>query len=218
MTILIDRFVNGTLYYYGLQYDVGWSSTYSIYFEAMVAFLVVSIALVSVLGVPNLLEKGEMPERIGLVEKSEVSASMPRNSPFPNRTEKKETTGFWASQKFPLEKDVSAEQSGASTSTLQGSPLPSGTEEKGMTGFWASQELPLEKKVSSPVYCRYCGFENEPDAVFCQKCGKSLSRKNKTLASTTKELNPEFLFCGNCGTKNRATVKYCKKCGQPLNQ
>jgi hypothetical protein len=218
MAILIDRLVNGTLYYYGLQYNVGWGSTYSIYFDAMVAFFVVSIALVSVLGVPNLLEKGDMQERIGLEEKSEVSASTPKDSPLPNRIGKEVTTGFWASQKLPLENDVSAEQNEVSTSTPQVSPLHSGAEEKGMTGFWASQKLPLEKNVSSAVYCRYCGFENDPDAVFCQKCGKSLSRKNKTFASTTMEPNPEFFFCGNCGTKNRATVKYCKKCGQPLSQ
>jgi len=32
------------------------------------------------------------------------------------------------------------------------------------------------KKGLSAIYCRYCGFENEPDAVFCEKCGKRIAQ------------------------------------------
>ena len=37
--------------------------------------------------------------------------------------------------------------------------------------------VPEDEKLSPDVakfYCRYCGAENESDAVFCEKCGKQL--------------------------------------------
>jgi len=38
-----------------------------------------------------------------------------------------------------------------------------------------TQENAQLKKKLSAVYCRYCGHENEPDAVFCEKCGKRIA-------------------------------------------
>ena len=102
-------------------------------------------------------------------------------------------------------------------STPEVSPLPQVTEEKTETSPRPSESVPLVKELSS-VYCRYCGFENEPDAVFCQKCGKSMVTKNKPFASTTQKPIPIHLFCGACGAKNRVAAEYCKKCGKPLNQ
>ncbi len=38
----------------------------------------------------------------------------------------------------------------------------------------------LTKKKAAVVYCRYCGRENESDAVFCEKCGRRISQVNLT--------------------------------------
>ena len=37
-----------------------------------------------------------------------------------------------------------------------------------------SKEEEVKEKEKDGFYCRYCGTENELDAVFCEKCGKKL--------------------------------------------
>jgi hypothetical protein len=128
----------------------------------------------------ELLDSQKIPlEKEISVKKSKVSVST-QDSKSPPETEEKEVPDFWASQKVPLEKEISVEKNEPSTSTLKDSQLPQATEKKELTGFWAAQRLP-------GVFCRYCGFENEFDAVFCQKCGKSLVKKNKASESTTDD-------------------------------
>jgi hypothetical protein len=130
------------------------------------------------------LDSQESPvEKDISIEKSESPASTAKYSQLPSGKKKKESTEFWASQEIPLEKDSSVHESEPSASTPKNSELPQEMEKKELTGFWASQKLP-------GVFCRYCGFENEFDAVFCQKCGKSITKKNKTGASTTKDWVP----------------------------
>ena len=35
-------------------------------------------------------------------------------------------------------------------------------------------KLVAEPKVEGKFFCRYCGKENKPDAVYCEGCGKKL--------------------------------------------
>ncbi len=49
--------------------------------------------------------------------------------------------------------------------------------------------------------CSNCGFENPPNAKFCNNCGQPLA-----------------LLCPNCGTKNPAGSKFCNNCGYNLAQ
>jgi hypothetical protein len=127
------------------------------------------------------LDSQEIPlEKESSVEKSEPSASTTKDSQLPKSKNKKESTDFWASQEVPVEKDSSGEKSESPVSTPKDTEFSQGTEKKELTGFWASQKLP-------GTFCRYCGFENEFDAVFCQKCGKSVTNKNKTSAASTTE-------------------------------
>jgi class 3 adenylate cyclase len=49
--------------------------------------------------------------------------------------------------------------------------------------------------------CKHCGFENEPDARFCENCGEALEQS-----------------CPNCGQAVRAGAKFCKHCGFKLAQ
>lgn len=83
-------------------------------------------------------------------------------------------------------------------------------EEKKETKPQSSESGPLKNELSV-AHCRYCDFENEPDSVFCEKCGKFLGNLRPSVLTT-------HLFCRACGAKNRVTAEYCKKCGQPLNQ
>jgi class 3 adenylate cyclase len=46
-----------------------------------------------------------------------------------------------------------------------------------------------------------CGFNNPPDARFCQECGKPLEAP-----------------CPRCGTHNPLAAKFCKNCGQSLGE
>jgi len=95
-------------------------------------------------------------------------------------------------------------------STPQISPAAKSTEEK--TEIKSSSEKGLiEKTLPVLRYCRYCSFENEPDAVFCEKCGKNMVAKNRDFALTRR------LFCRACGVKNKVSAVYCKSCGQLLN-
>lgn len=36
------------------------------------------------------------------------------------------------------------------------------------------EQSPIKREES--FFCRYCGTENEPDAVYCEKCGKKVGR------------------------------------------
>ena len=54
--------------------------------------------------------------------------------------------------------------------------------------------------------CLYCGYENAPDAVFCENCGKPLAGSDQ---------EPAF-FCPECGTENEADALYCEGCGNRL--
>ncbi len=75
----------------------------------------------------------------------------------------------------------------------------------------SSENVPLKKELSVVRYCRYCSSENEPDAVFCEKCGKNILAKNKNIALA------RLLFCRACGAKNKVSAVYCKNCGLLLN-
>jgi ribosomal protein L40E/uncharacterized membrane protein YgdD (TMEM256/DUF423 family) len=69
---------------------------------------------------------------------------------------------------------------------------------------------PATEETRPNVYCRYCGMENENDAVFCQKCGKPMSGKQTAKPSLSE------IFCQYCGTKNEKHAVYCKKCGKKI--
>jgi class 3 adenylate cyclase/tetratricopeptide (TPR) repeat protein len=47
--------------------------------------------------------------------------------------------------------------------------------------------------------CSQCGFENRPQAKFCEECASPLTR-----------------ICTNCGTQLSATAKFCPECAHPV--
>jgi class 3 adenylate cyclase len=47
--------------------------------------------------------------------------------------------------------------------------------------------------------CMNCGHKNDPDAEFCERCGKMLGQE-----------------CAHCGNPLKPGAAYCKKCGTPV--
>ncbi len=98
---------------------------------------------------------------------------------------------------------------GELVSTPEISTLAQLTEEK--PEVRPSSENGLPKKESTVVrYCRYCSFENEADAVYCERCGKNMAAKNRDFALT------RLLYCRACGARNKVSAVYCKNCGRLL--
>lgn len=48
--------------------------------------------------------------------------------------------------------------------------------------------------------CPNCGFENEKDAQYCNKCGKNMQENSK-------------IYCSKCGNELKAGSRFCNKCG-----
>ncbi len=57
--------------------------------------------------------------------------------------------------------------------------------------------------------CKFCGYGNEPDAVYCQSCGKKLEQEPANMP-------PSELTCSQCGTRNKIQASFCKQCGKSI--
>lgn len=69
---------------------------------------------------------------------------------------------------------------------------------------------PLGEDSTAGLFCKYCGYNNDADALWCQSCGKKLKEQSAELE------NPAELTCGSCGAKNKVQASFCKKCGAPF--
>lgn len=58
---------------------------------------------------------------------------------------------------------------------------------------------------SSVIHCKYCNYENDSDALFCQSCGVKIQ---KEIPISLNEVD-----CSSCGAKNKVQAFFCKKCG-----
>ena len=65
---------------------------------------------------------------------------------------------------------------------------------------------------STTLVCRYCSYENDLDAVFCQSCG------NQIKTETPSNLTIAEISCSCCGVKNKVQALFCKKCGAPIDK
>ncbi len=110
---------------------------------------------------------------------------------------------------YPREKDGAA---GAekTASTVEGPSSLQVTEQKMETTPKTPKTTPIEKQPQR-IDCKFCHFENDPDSVFCEGCGKLLGNARPSPIVT-------HIYCRFCGTKNRSTAEYCKKCGQLTNR
>jgi hypothetical protein len=65
------------------------------------------------------------------------------------------------------------------------------------------------QEAKSPFACKYCNYENDSDAAFCQNCGKLIQKEIQPNPNTAE------IACSACGTKNKAQALFCKRCGTP---
>lgn len=75
------------------------------------------------------------------------------------------------------------------------------------------------------VQCPYCGTVNEPDAMFCESCGRPLGKTN--CPNCGAEIDPDADFCEACHHYIRTDVcsfcgghltgqeAFCPECGNP---
>jgi hypothetical protein len=67
----------------------------------------------------------------------------------------------------------------------------------------------IQEVKSVTISCKFCSYENDFDAVFCQNCGNQIQKL------TPNNLNHIEIVCPACGAKNRVNALFCKKCGKP---
>lgn len=91
----------------------------------------------------------------------------------------------------------------------------------------ATPEQPLQTAVQTAegVVCPFCGTVNEPEASFCQSCGKPL--RMGACPNCGSEMDPDADFCevchhyikldvcSFCGAPLTGTEAFCPECGSP---
>lgn len=80
-------------------------------------------------------------------------------------------------------------------------------------------------QTAQATVCPFCGTSNEPNAVFCQSCGKPL--RMGSCPNCGSEIDPEADFCevchhyiktdvcSFCGATLYGSEAYCPECGSP---
>lgn len=76
-----------------------------------------------------------------------------------------------------------------------------------MAGKWSV----LRSESLRALVCKFCGSDNDPDAVYCQNCGKRLVEKTVDVEP------PSELTCTSCGANNKSQALFCKQCGAAIN-
>ena len=56
--------------------------------------------------------------------------------------------------------------------------------------------------------CSRCGAQNVENALFCARCGESLT--------TPEMIPPPIIHCPQCGMALAGDARFCSKCGNPL--
>jgi hypothetical protein len=81
---------------------------------------------------------------------------------------------------------------------------------KNKLSIFGNLDLNAIQEIESLTFsCKFCNYENDPDANFCQNCGNQLQK------ITPNNQNYTEITCSACGTKNKVKALFCKKCGKP---
>ena len=91
--------------------------------------------------------------------------------------------------------------------------LPSIEMLKNKFSIFGKMEMNVVIESEAAIFrCKYCNYENDLDAIFCQGCGKQIQQKIQI------NQNPTEVTCDSCGTKNKVQALFCKKCGVPISK
>jgi hypothetical protein len=137
------------------NYELQLAYQYVIYLYVVTGLAAASIILVSLMDIPYLSRKDEKPAK-KLLSFASILERREKPTIIPD-----------------IYKNL----------TPDAPPLPQESNSTAETVSQPFTSIPAEKEPSG-IYCRYCGFENDSDAVFCQKCGKSMIRRNKQKPTT----------------------------------
>lgn len=84
---------------------------------------------------------------------------------------------------------------------------------KNKLSIFGNLDLNAIHELKSPIFtCKFCSYENDLDALFCQSCGNEI-QVDKLSSSDFKEIS-----CGSCGAKNKVQALFCKKCGIQISK
>lgn len=72
-------------------------------------------------------------------------------------------------------------------------------------------DLEPEAEAEENNRCPVCGYKNEKDSKYCEKCGEELIK-------TAEIEEGKDIVCPICGTENDADSKYCSRCGEELKK
>jgi ribosomal protein L40E len=81
---------------------------------------------------------------------------------------------------------------------------------KNKLSIFGNLDLNAIQEVKSVTFsCKFCSYENDLDAIFCQKCGNQIQKVAPN--------NPNYIeiTCSDCGAINKVEALFCKKCGKP---
>jgi hypothetical protein len=70
----------------------------------------------------------------------------------------------------------------------------------------------IDEVRSTTLACKYCCYENDLDAVFCQSCGNQIQKETPSNPTITE------ISCSCCGAKNKVQALFCKKCGTSISK
>jgi Double zinc ribbon len=84
---------------------------------------------------------------------------------------------------------------------------------KNKLSIFGNLELNTVHKPKSKTFrCKYCSYENDLDAVFCQNCGNQIQEIGPSSPI------PIEIACYSCGAKNKVQALFCKKCGTSISK
>lgn len=64
--------------------------------------------------------------------------------------------------------------------------------------------------------CRFCGWDNWEEALFCEQCGKKLEVSNITGNGASQGGSGNVKICPVCLFQNEPEAMFCQECGTPF--
>lgn len=84
---------------------------------------------------------------------------------------------------------------------------------KDKLSIFGNLDLNAIHEVKSATFtCKFCSYENDLDALFCQSCGNQIQVEIPSSPALQE------ISCASYGSKNKQQALFCKKCGTPISK